>query len=128
MQCGEAVAEDRGAEEHNGLSAVLREAGSSALHAGADYGLGGCFGDAGADWVTASLRFNVLHSPEAVLSRDVVNGFAQLLAPAGGARRTETSPHRAQDLGGAVPLALDRLSPGRRLDLGIAAARSPDRV
>ncbi len=35
MQCREAVAEDRGSEEDAGLSAVLREACTSALYASA---------------------------------------------------------------------------------------------
>src|SRR5208283_3575035 len=115
MQCREAFAEDRGAEEHDGLSAMLREAGASAFHARSDYGLGRSFGNAGADRIAATLRIDVLHSPEAVLTGDVVDGFAQLLASALCARRTETSPHRAQYLGGPVTLALDRLSPRGRL-------------
>ena len=94
MQCREALAEDRGAEEHDGLSAVLREAGAGALHARADYGLGRGFGDASADWISATLRLYVLHSSETVLTSDVVDGLAQFLAPAGGAWRAETSTYR----------------------------------
>src|ERR1019366_5804705 len=123
-----ALAEDRGAEEHDGLSAVLREACTSALHASADYGLCCGFGDSGTDRIAATLRLDVLHSPEAVLTSDVVDGLAQFLAPTCGAWRTEASTHRAQDLCRAIALAFDRLSPGHRLHVGVAAAGSPDRV
>src|ERR1700691_190180 len=128
MQCREAVAEDRRAEEHDGLSAVLRESGTSTLHARADDRLGCGFGDAGADGISTTLRLDVLHSAEAVLTSDVVDGLAQLLAPACRARRAEASSHRAQDLRGPVALALDRLAPGRCVDMGVAAAGVPDRL
>ncbi len=48
MECIEALGENRGTEGHDGLTTVLREAGSGALHSRTDDRLRRGLGDAGA--------------------------------------------------------------------------------
>src|ERR1700691_938373 len=106
MECLEAPRENGCAEGHDGLSAVLREAGASTLHPGTDDGLRGSFGDAGTDGIVATECLRVVHASGLVLVRDVLNRASQLLLSGLELDGRNPRAHRAQDRVRAVVLFL----------------------